>query len=108
LFDLLPKKNRPRCTKLDASGCCPKGVPKIAYRNDAADGVLEFLLTNKTSSISGLVEFDLVLVTEIASLLGMGQQERDELLAKSLYLVNEVNLSHLKAKMVAEEAKSGK
>lgn len=67
--------------------------------------MFSFLSMNRMDPLNGLVTYDVSLVTEIASLYGMDQQQRQELVAKTMYLVDTVNLSRLKAKDAEREAR---
>jgi hypothetical protein len=106
MFDGVPKKHRPRCSKRDKEGCCPKGVVDIHRKNSLVTDIVLFLSTNSRDSFNGLVKFDREVVFSFLALSKAEFVQEEVILSKVLFLVNAVN-EHLLEKM-DEEAKKEK
>lgn len=91
MFRNVPKQHRPNCHRIGEDLTCPKDVPRIHERNSDAYDVFSFLLTHSRDPKTGLVIFDTSLVDVFYALLGVGEDQRNILLVKVLFLVEAVN-----------------
>ena len=106
MFDGLPKKFRPRCSKKDSQGCCPKGVVFVHSKNEFVTDIVLFLSTNCRDSTNGLVRFDREVVFSFLALIKAERPQEEVVLAKTLFLVDAVNTHHLN-RIQAEREKDG-
>ena len=99
MFGALPENRRPSCSKLDESGCCPKGVPAVHSKNVEAHELFSLFIGNFLDPYSGLVKFDTSFFEVYAAVIGAGKEERQELFIKTLYLVEETNQLYREEKL---------